>query len=74
MDITARGIKGLLIALVVIVGVIVILIVTFQLIILLLPIAVVIFLIGYFFKTFHKLKKDDLQQYKDIEFKIRKLP
>ena len=66
MIVTGKGIKALLIALVMIIVGIIALIVTFQLIILILPFVVIIFIIGYFFRRII-MAKEDLKKYKSID-------
>ena len=48
------------------------LVLVFNLLILALPFVLILVMLGYFFKMFNKLKKDELKYYQDIEISVVK--
>lgn len=72
MDITANGVKGLFIAVIMILVIIIALIFIFNLLVLVLPFILLIFVLGYVYRLFHTSRKDKLKEiYKDVKFKVK---
>ncbi len=69
---TARGIKSLIISLVVIALIILFLFFLFNLILFLIPLVLVLIILGYFFKVINKFKKEKPKDFVDIKYKIKR--
>lgn len=72
MEITNRGMKGLLLAVLAILLIIIVLVFVFNLLLLILPVVILIFALGYVSRLFHPERRDELKKiYKDIKFKVK---
>ena len=72
MVVLARGLKGWIIALLILGAVVVFLALAFSFLLLLLPLLIIIAIVGYLFRMLRKSKKPDKKKdVFDVEFKVK---